>query len=166
MNNTQKNNGLSKEEETFLAWGKNTSSQVKPDKKLLTNILDQIKPVTSFQPVRNNNWKIEDTGRNSRFNNFINIINHMNKYIKILSGGAAVSVIIIALVFLANNDTVSPVTPANSLSQVQVSVGGENVDVDSLIADLNNIDASFNEPVINETDLSNGLINTNNYEIL
>lgn len=180
--NIKNNNEIPKTDEALFELGKKIVQEVKPDKSLLTSILNKIevKSVTNSEVVRNTREKVDDDGRNSTFNNFVNITNHMNKYIKILSGGAVLSALVIALVFVNKTDQnilvpIKNTNPevvvqtglvnGNNVTVTRVEVAGEVVDVDSLLAELDRIDASIAEPTFDDSDLTASLINTNNYEI-
>lgn len=124
-----------------------TIRSVRPEKELLKRTLDKINlnPVTNTEVIRNTDY----VGR---------IINNMNNYIKILSGGAIVSALIIAVVLINKPE---PVVTTGT----EVRIGGEVLEVDSLLAELDNIDLADEEPVFDDSDLITGLINTNDYEI-
>jgi len=171
MNNIKKeknNQEISQVEESFFAAGKKITKQVFPEKKLLTRILDKIDDsfVTNNQVIRNYKQVASD-GRNSTENNLTNLINNMNKYIKILTGGALISALVLFVVFMTKtNDITGPTSvKTNKVSQVKVEVAGEILDVDSLVADLEAIDAAFTEPTVDDSDLSASLIGASTYEI-
>ncbi len=130
-------------------------NSVKPKPALLSSVLDQVViDVTKDKVDR----------YNMREGKFINLINIMSKKVKILSGGVLVSALIVAFVFIANDEIrPEPVNPI-LVTETKVEVAGEEVDVDSLLAELYQIDSLFDEPVYSDEDLSVDLINSN-YEI-
>lgn len=174
----EKNNEFEQDEQSVFDLNKNIVSTVKPDKEILTRILDKIEvsSVTNNQVVRNNLVEGENFGRNQPIiSNFTKIINNMNNYIKILSGGALVSALILTLVFINKSDDKSISIPLpnnitntqvkNNTTQTRVEVGGEVLNIDSLLADLDSIDSAYDEPILDDSDLTASLINTNDYEI-
>ncbi|MFZ2038593.1 MAG: hypothetical protein WAV11_01470 [Minisyncoccia bacterium] len=187
MNNTFKkveNPEITNEDKVFYESGKKVFNEIKPDKSLLLKILGNlnVNSVTNKEMARNNSCDEESkkVGRSSITNYFTNIIDMTNKYIKILSGGAVVSAVVITLFFInkADNNQLEPlpikntnvtdVTKAetdNTKSSVKVEVGGEVLDVDSFIAELDAIDDTYEEPLFDDSDLSADLINSTNYEI-
>jgi hypothetical protein len=162
------NSEIDETDQILLDFGSEVVSSIKPPKEVLKRVLDKIevKAVTDNVSVRNTSLKVEDMGRSSAVNNLTKIINSMNNYIKILSGGAIVSALVVALIFMnQSDDKVSPIGLNNNTTQTKVEVAGEVVDVDSLLASLNDIDFAYDEPVFDDSDLTAGLINANNYEI-
>ena len=113
-----------------------TIRSVRPEKELLKRTLDKINvnPVTNTEVIRNTDY----VGR---------IINNMNNYIKILSGGAIVSALIIAVVLINKPE---PVVTTGT----EVRIGGEVLEVDSLLAELDSIDLADEEPVLDDSDLT------------
>ena len=130
-------------------------NSVKPEPALLNSILDQTKiNVTNDQVVR----------YNKQTRKFNSLIEYMSKKVKILSGGVLVSALIVAFVFMINDDMKpKPIKPV-LVTETKVEVAGEEVDVDSLLTELDQIDSIFDEPVYSDEDLSVDLINSN-YEI-
>lgn len=166
LNNTK----INQEDQVFFDLNKKTVNAIKPEKELLSRILDRIemKNVTENNLVRNSSQRVENIGRGSTINNFTKLINNMNNYIKILSGGAIASALIIAMVLInKTDDKVLPlgVQDIGGVTQTKVEIDGEVLDVDSLLTDLNSIDFAYDEPVLDDSDLTASLINTNDYEI-
>ena len=172
------------ENKVFFDSCKKTIEEIKPNKSLLLKILGNlsINSVTNSEVIRKYSYEgeIKNDGRNPIKNNYTNITNIMNRYVKILSGGAVVSAVVITLFFMnkadnnqlellpIKNTNVTDITKAetdNTKSSVKVEVGGEVLDVDSFIAELDRIDNAYEEPLFDDSDLSADLINSTNYEI-
>ena len=93
----------------------------------------------------------------------------MNKYTKILIGSVVIFVFVLVLVLTTKNSKVDEQVVNNNVEKnipsVKVDVGGENVDVDSLVSDLEKTDTLLAEPTVDDSDILKDLNNTNNYEI-
>lgn len=93
----------------------------------------------------------------------------MNKYTKILIGSVVIFVFVLVLVLTTKNSKVDEQVNNNNMEKnipsVKVDVGGENVDVDSLVSDLEKTDTLLVEPTVDDSDILKDLNNTNNYEI-
>jgi len=96
-------------------------------------------------------------GHAQKINGLPILINNMNKFVKILFGAGVVLALALVAVFSTNL--------INSPSGVQVKIGGETINVDSLVSDLNLADSSFDEPTVDDSDLLNDLVNANDYQI-
>ena len=93
----------------------------------------------------------------------------MNKYTKILIGSVVIFVFVLVLVLTTKNSKIDEQVVNNNVEKnipsVKVDVGGENVDVDSLVSDLEKTDTLLVEPTVDDSDILKDLNNTNNYEI-
>jgi len=156
--------------------GKKMISEIKPEKELLSKILEKVEfeNVTNLHPIRNTTR--EEDGRSFINNPFSNFINNMNKNIKIFSGAVVVvAVVLVVFTFAGKNKIQNPQVAMNNVSEntsdasyktsTKVSVGGVSVDTDSLVNDLIAADKSVDEPTIDDGDTLASLTNSNDYEI-
>lgn len=146
------------------------SANLKPKKELLSGILSRLEntenvKVTNIESIRNS---IIEEGRNVQVNVFTNFIMKMRNIIKILSGTAIVSALVLVIIFVAknNNSNIGPVLEngSNSINNEAV-LTSELAEVDSFIAELSAMDVDLQEPELDDSDLLLELINTEDYEI-
>ena len=162
---------------------KKAFNTVKPNPVLLTSILEKL-PNKAGVVTNNDVERIIlsgdelNGGRHFSSSKISNLINIMSKSVKIMSGGAVVAALIVALVFLTGDSMYSPIVDSTEsdvktydqvqkdtpVTETKVAIAGETIDVDSLIVDLVAADYAFEEPVYDDSDLAAELINSN-YEI-
>ncbi len=152
------------EDADIFRFGKKVFSEINPEKELLSKILDKTETqnVTNVELVRNTIR--EEDGRGFKINPFSSLLENMSKFIKILSGTAVVSAIVLTIIFVGKDKTKEAIPIAKTQDSVVV-IGGESINVDSLVAESFLGEEEFSEPMLSDSDLLLEEINTNDYEI-
>lgn len=161
------------EPQVLLDTVKLESQKILPDEDLLFSVLEKIEttPVTKSDFVRSNKLETMVIGRHHTQSWFELLIKNMNRNIKILSGGAVVAVVALLVVFTnKGTDMAKPVVIDEVKSdyktvQTTIEVGGQSIDVDSLVAELEAVELAFGEPSVDDGEFLLDLTNSNDYEI-